>query len=159
VNSPIAHRTSQILVIGVGNEFRNDDGVGISVARKLKELNLDNVIVIEQSGEGTALMECWSAGEMVFVVDAVSSGANAGTIFRINAQAQTIPANFFNYSTHKFSLAEGVELSRALGELPAHFFIYGIEGKNFSAGEKISEEVRNAMEIVVKEIADTITSV
>lgn len=147
-----ANPKPQILVIGVGNEFRNDDGVGIYVARKLKELNLDNVIVIEQSGEGTALMEYWSAGKMVFVVDAVSSGANAGTIFSFDANKQTLPSKFFHYSSHLFGVAEAIELSRTLKQLPQQFFVYGIEGKNFESGNALSLEMSAAGDSVLKEI-------
>ncbi|MEK7263683.1 MAG: hydrogenase maturation protease [Bacteroidota bacterium] len=152
-----ATRTPQTIIIGIGNEFRNDDAAGIIAVRTLQKI-LPDILCEEQSGEGTSLMERWKNFEKIIIIDAVSSGADAGTIFRINAQTKTIPSNFFNYSTHKFSLAEAVELSRTLGELPSRFLIYGIEGKNFSAGEIISAEVLIAVEIIVKEIAETITS-
>jgi hydrogenase maturation protease len=70
----------RILVIGVGNEYRRDDAVGLIVARRLRELSPRNVTVIEESGEGTNLMESWTGADMVILIDAASSGARPGTI-------------------------------------------------------------------------------
>jgi len=44
------------LIIGIGNEYRSDDAVGLIVARRLKERLADSAIVLEQSGDGAALM-------------------------------------------------------------------------------------------------------
>ena len=48
--------TSGILVIGIGNEYANDDAAGLLVARKLKEEVRDNITIIESDGEGASLM-------------------------------------------------------------------------------------------------------
>ncbi|MFN4152349.1 MAG: hypothetical protein ACK4IX_15520, partial [Candidatus Sericytochromatia bacterium] len=63
---------------------------------------------------------------------------------------------FFNYSTHAFSLAESIELSRVLGELPDNLIIYGIEGKNFSTGQNVSKEVEKSIYDVVNKIENYI---
>ena len=73
----------KILVIGIGNEFRCDDGVGIMVAREVAKLNFPDVKVIEQSGEGAALMEVWKETEMAIMIDAVSSDNMPGTVHRL----------------------------------------------------------------------------
>jgi hydrogenase maturation protease len=136
-------------VIGLGNPFRSDDGVGRCVARWLRELGLRGVEVIEQSGEGAALMEAWSGAQIVFLIDAVQSGAQPGAVHRIDAIAERVPSRFFHYSTHAFSVAEAVELARALNQLPPRLVIFGIEGASFESGENLSPEVRAAAERVV----------
>jgi len=146
---------SPIIVIGVGNEFRNDDGIGIYVARKIKELNLNNVKVIEHSGEGASLMECWKNKEMVFVVDAVSSNANAGTVHFFDASKEKIPTNFFNYSSHLFSIAEAIELSRTLNQLPQQLLVFGIEGRSFETGNMFSSEMVTAADSVIENILNS----
>ncbi len=137
------------LIIGIGNPYRRDDGVGIVVARRLAAERLDSTRVIEQSGEGTALMEAWQGAEHVIVVDAVQSGAAPGTIHRLDARARPMPSRFFHYSTHAFSLAEAIELARALDQLPRRLIVYGVEGTDFSAGEGLSPEVAPAVDEVV----------
>jgi hydrogenase maturation protease len=129
------------LVIGVGNDYRRDDAAGLHVARRLRAAG---VSVVEQTGEGAALMEAWRDAPAVIMVDAVQSGAPPGTIHRLDARAGEIPRDFFHYSTHAFSVAEAVELARALGQLPPWFVVYGIEGSDFTCGTGLSPEVEAA---------------
>ncbi len=140
----------RLVIIGVGNVYRRDDAVGLIVARRLKAEHLDDVRILEESGEGAALMESWKDADTVILIDAVHSGGAPGTIHRLDAHAQAIPTGFFHYSTHAFSVAEAVELARALNQLPPRFIIYGIEGKDFEAGEGLSPEVEKAVEEVVR---------
>ncbi len=145
-----------ILVIGIGNVYRSDDGVGIVLARKLQELQLPHVEVIEQYGEGAQLIEAWRHRNAVLLVDAVSSGSTPGTIFRLDATREKIPVSFFNYSTHAFSVAESIELSRIMDELPQHCIVFGIEGSTFGYGETLSVEVMNVLEDAFKQIVHEI---
>ncbi|MGB3758985.1 MAG: hydrogenase maturation protease [Rivularia sp. (in: cyanobacteria)] len=71
---------------------------------------------------------------------------------RIDAQVQTVPAKFFNYSTHAFSVAEAVELAKALNQLPPKLIIYGVEGKNFAHGIELTPEVEQAIEEVMQQV-------
>lgn len=144
--------SEKTLIIGIGNFYRNDDSAGIRVVRKLKEYNLPHFDIIEKSGEGSNLMDSWQGYQKVMLIDAVSSDKETGTIHFIDANKESVPQGFFNYSTHAFSLAEAVELSKVLGDLPKSFFIYGIEGKDFSQGEDVSPEVNLAIEEVIKKI-------
>lgn len=139
-------------VICVGNEFRGDDGVGVIIAKKLKELDSSELTVIEESGEGASLMEAWEERDLAIIVDASKSGAKAGTVFRFDAHQQSIPAAFFHYSTHAFSVAEAVELARSLEKLPPGLIVYAIEGKNFEAGAAISPEVEGAVGGVIERV-------
>ena len=138
----------QILIIGLGNDYRGDDAVGRVLARKLQAIAGDNVRVLEESGEGAALMESWKSGDFVILIDAVHSGGAAGTVHRFDAATQPVPGSFFHYSTHAFSVAEAVELARALNQLPPRLIVFGIEGKNFDSRVGLSPEVRVAAEEV-----------
>jgi len=145
--------TPSIVVIGVGNEYRSDDGVGIVVARCLRERFLTKITVLEESGEGAALIDSWKGATWVMLLDAVRSGAPPGTIHRFDARAAQIPTGFFHYSTHAFSVAEAIELARSLDQLPPHLIVYGIEGENFAAGDGLSRAVEQAVESVVERAA------
>jgi hydrogenase maturation protease len=146
----------KVLVVGIGNEYRSDDGIGIVIARKICERRLSSVCVKEKSGEGAELMEAWREYERVILVDAVSSGSPPGTLFKINARKKKVPAKFFHYSTHAFSVAEAIELARAMKTLPQKLWVYGIEGANFSAGISISHVVQESIKHVVEEILNRV---
>ncbi len=148
-----------IVVIGIGNQYRSDDGVGIVVARRLRERFLTRITVLEESGEGAALIDSWRGATWLMLVDAVRSGAPPGTIHRLDAHAAPVPAGFFHYSTHAFSVAEAIELARSLDQLPPHVIVYGIEGENFAAGVGLSHAVEQAVEAVVERAADEVRGV
>jgi len=145
-----------VVVIGVGNEYRRDDGAGIAVARRLHERFPSKVTVLEESGEGAALINSWKGATWVLLVDAVRSGVPAGTIHRLDVRAATVPAGFFHYSTHAFSVAEAIELARSLDQLPRNLIVYGIEGGIFDAGTGLSSEVETAVEELVERAAEEV---
>ncbi len=144
---------SPILVIGIGNEYRGDDGVGLVVARELRTKNLPDMLIIESSGDGATLMEAWKAAPSVIVIDAASSGRAPGTIHRFDAVMQPIPTGFSFHSTHAFGVAEAIGLAQALQQLPPRLIVYAIEGKNFTAGVGLSPRVAKAVQKVITQIS------
>jgi hydrogenase maturation protease len=137
------------LVIGIGNDFRSDDRVGLVVARTLRERGQDRLTVIEHTGEAAGLLEAWEGARTVILVDAVVTGAEAGTVHRFDARARTIPRECFQCSTHAFGIPEAVELGRAMGRLPRRLLLFGIEGGNFAPGRDLSEAVARAAPVAV----------
>lgn len=137
--------SAKILVIGIGNEFRSDDGLGILTAREIRRRALPGVKVTEESGEGTALLESWQGYPYVVLIDAVCSGASAGEVHRIDCVATSVPRTLFRGSSHAFGVADAIALGRNLGNLPAVMILYGIEGGRFEAGTGLSDQVVRSM--------------
>lgn len=136
------------LVVGVGNDDRGDDGVGLDVARSLLSRNGLEADVRLWPGELTGLFELWRDRTQVVVVDAVRSGAPSGTIHRVDVGAGRplpLPAAF---STHGLSLGSVVELGRTLGVLPPRLVLYGVEAGDVAVGGRRSTAVAQAVEEV-----------
>jgi hydrogenase maturation protease len=132
-------------VIGLGNEWRHDDGVGLEVARRLGGRGLD--------GEPIGLVEALAGDDGVVIVDAVSSGAPPGTLHRFDAAGEPLPARLFGTSsTHALGLAEALELARSLGRLPDRVLVYGIEAGDCSFGKGLTPRVAHAVNRVVEEV-------
>ncbi|SRR5579875_3561633 len=146
-----------VLVIGIGNEYRGDDGVGLAVVRALRTRQLENTRLMECDGDCTVLFEAWKDVDKVILVDAVVSGASAGTISRFDAHTQALPANYTFSSTHAFGIAETLALARALGQLPPCLIVYGIEGKSFASGESLTPQVKKALPNVVEQVLTDIS--
>ena len=134
----------RLLVIGVGNELRGDDGAGIAVARRLRETaNLD---VRELQEEPTSLLDAWRGHDAVVLVDTMRSGARPGTIRRIDASRVPLPPGLGgSASTHAVGLEQTLELARAVGRLPRRVVVYAIEGRRFEAGAPMSDAVRSGV--------------
>ena len=143
--------SDELLILGIGNAFRRDDGVGPWVAARLAARGLP---AVEHSGEGAGLIEAWSTARHVIVVDATASGAVPGTVVRLDAVATELPSQFFRYSSHLFGLAEAIATARTLGRLPERLIIHGIEGGDFGFGEDFTPAVAAAAETVVARIVE-----
>ncbi|MEJ2167334.1 MAG: hydrogenase maturation protease [Deltaproteobacteria bacterium] len=143
----------QIAFIGVGNEHRQDDGVGIFIVRHPALLHFPGGRVAESQRDGTHLMELWKGAGIVFVFDAVYTRSTAGTIYRLDAVKERLPADLLRLSTHTLGVTEAVELSRILNQLPTELIFFGIEGKDFGQGQGLSPKCEQAALMVIRRVA------
>lgn len=142
------------LVIGIGNPDRGDDAVGCRVIERLRTV-LTNVRLTTVRGEMLALFDCWTAAGTVYVVDAMRSGAEPGTVRRLDASSGSIGEAMGSFvSTHALNLAEAVELARNLGRLPDQLILFGVEAADFSHGHSLSPAVADALDVVVQQIVE-----
>jgi len=148
-----------IIIIGVGNPYRGDDGAGLAVARSLLERAHRGVVVLEQDGEPASLIAAWEGVDAVVLVDAVSSGSKPGTIHTLDAVKTPLDRDLFRHSIHAFGVAEAVELSRALGSLPRILWVYGIEGERFEMSEELGADVLAAVPRAVQAVLDKIEEI
>jgi hydrogenase maturation protease len=139
------------LVIGIGNADRGDDAVGLAVASRVRSAALPDVIVTELEADQLALLDAWDGATDVYVVDAVCSGSEPGTTYRFDA-AHPLGARFRHRGTHTFSLADVIELARALHRLPDRLVGYGIEGAAFELGTGLSSKAAAAAESVTARV-------
>jgi hydrogenase maturation protease len=123
-----------VLIIGIGNEFRGDDALGLLAARDVEALHVPGVRVVESRGDGARVMRMWKGISTVLLIDAVHSGSPPGTLHRLDASRHPIPAKFLCTSSHQFGVAEAIETSRALGELPSTVVVFGVEVEHCVAG-------------------------
>ncbi|MBZ5651134.1 MAG: hydrogenase maturation protease [Acidobacteriia bacterium] len=137
-----------MLIIGCGNRQRSDDGAGILVAERLRDLGIP---AETRSGEAADLIEAWRGADDVIVVDAVMTGAPVGTVQAWDAR-QPLASVSTTASTHGLGVAEAIGLAQVLQCLPARLQVYGIEGRQFEPGVEISPEVQRAIEDVARRI-------
>ena len=127
------------VVIGVGNSDRGDDGVGAEVLARLEGRVPAGVRLVRLSGaDPTLLIDAWAWAERAFVVDAMVSGAAAGTLRRFDAAAGPLPAEVQFFSTHVLGAGAAVEMARVLGRLPEVLTVYAVEGATFTLGAGLS---------------------
>lgn len=143
---------ARTLIVGIGNRYRGDDAFGCIVVGELAGMLPPSVSCIEHDGEPAALIDCWLGVDKVMLVDAVSSQAEAGRIYRFDLLQQALPDKLKLYSTHAFGVPQAVELARALGKLPPQIAFIGVEGACFDAGESLSPAVLAVKDAVVAEI-------
>ena len=140
------------VIIGVGNEFRGDDGVGRVAARRLAKLAPSHVTVCESQGEALTLMDLWAEAARVILIDAAAPEGSPGDVRRFDASKRALPSEYFHASTHAFSVADAIEMGRTLGQLPPAVIVYGIEGENFEQGAELTPAVQQGCDEVLRRI-------
>ncbi|MCB1486231.1 MAG: hydrogenase maturation protease [Bauldia sp.] len=147
-----------VIIVGIGNPERGDDGVGRVVVRRLTEMVGTDVETVEHDGEAASLLDCLEGARTAFLIDACVSGAPPGTAHRIDLadDAGILPDLQFGLSTHGFGLAEAIALGRALGALPPRSIVYAVEAASFETGAGLSPAVAQAVETVARMVADEV---
>ncbi len=149
---PWPARRPGVKVIGIGNEWRRDDAVGLLIVRRLREIE-PALEVLESRGFAARLLESWHGCHTIILVDAMASGAEPGSVARFAAHLAPLPGKFFHPgSSHTLGLAQIVEMGRALGQLPSRLIVFGVEGRSFDLGQGLSPEVAAAIPRVLAAI-------
>jgi len=115
---------SRILVAGVGNVLRGDDGFGPAVIGRLGTLP-DGAETIETGIGGVALLQELLAGCDGFVlVDAVDRGAAPGTVFELEP---TVGDAVHVADVHLANPDRVLSMAKTMGALPARVRIVGCQ--------------------------------
>jgi hydrogenase maturation protease len=141
-----------IRIVGIGNQFRGDDAVGLLAARRLRERVDSSVEVLEAEGDGLALLDLMEGADLVILIDAVKSGGHPGATIRLDLSKESRWGSLAPCSTHAVGIAEAIDLARTLGRLPKQVILYGIEIDSFEPGAPLSESVRGGSDIVAEQV-------
>jgi len=134
-----------VVVIGVGNEFRRDDGVGPAVVSSLCGRVPPGVELVLTDGEPTRLIEAWTGAALAVVVDAVRADpSRPGRIYRFVLDRPLAGTNR-TASSHGFGLDDAVRLALALDRMPGRLVVHAIEAADLSQGTGLTPLVAAAV--------------
>lgn len=115
------------VVIGVGNRWRGDDGVGPAVIDLLRAGGrLAGADLAELDGEATRLVDAMAHRPLAVVVDAIRSGAAPGTVRSLVAGEAELPTATA-LSSHGAGVAHAAGLAAALDRMPDRLVVIGVE--------------------------------
>lgn len=134
------------LVIGIGNSFRRDDGVGPAVAAEVARLDLPGVDVLTATGEPGELIDAWGGVPLAVIVDAAAGdGAAPGTIRRWTPGHDAAGA----VSSHALGLPATYALGHAIDRLPDELVVLTVDVADVGYGQALTPEVAAAVPDVV----------
>lgn len=146
----------KIVVLGVGNELLSDEGVGVTVAKKLLKMNLPaEVEVIEGGTEGFGLLHIITQTDNLIVIDSVKGGGLPGSIYKFNIEDTANFPDLYKTSMHQIGILEVINLSSLVGKTPKTTVI-GIEPKTILSGMELSAEIRAKIPKVIEIVLDEI---
>lgn len=139
-------------MIGIGNPYRRDDGVGGEVIALLRHIGPGEVTYVELDGEPTRLIDAWDGADLAVVVDACQSGGSAGEIHRIDLDHSKVPNRPPVLSGHATGLSEAIALATALDRMPGRLRVIAVEGTDFAAGDQMSPSLRAAVPLAARAV-------
>lgn len=146
---------SKTLVVGVGNPFRHDDGIGLAIVKILQEENNPSMIVVDGGTDGFSLFDRLALYEHAIIIDAVFMGESPGVIKLFSSQEAKLQIKGDALSTHGFGLADVLKLTEEFG-VKTIIKIIGIQPESVDFGAGLSEVVKNSipqiLELVKREI-------
>ena len=144
----------RVVVIGVGNEFRRDDGVGPEVVSRLGASVPDSVRLVASDGEPARMIEAWTGADLAVVVDALrvaGPGLAPGRTRRLVIDEVTAdPAGAV--SSHGLGLGDAIGLARALDLMPARLIVHAVEVTECGYGVGLTPAVAAAAETVTSAV-------
>ncbi|HEY5012750.1 MAG TPA: hydrogenase maturation protease [Acidimicrobiia bacterium] len=155
---------SGVVVIGVGNRYRRDDGAGPAVLDALAtDVVARAVRLVELDGEPARLVDAWAGVDLAIVVDALRSDRTApGTVRRVDVGDDVGvlgDSSGAAAGSHALGIGTAAALGRALGRMPTRLIVFGVEGADFGHGEELSQPVRRAVTDVAERIAAEIAGI
>ncbi len=151
----------RILICGIGNRLKKDDGIGPYLIEELEKRVLPpNVSFMDFgiSGFKTAL-EIGKYDKVIFV-DAIQRGEQPGQIYRITLSKedlwQSSSLSSFTISLHESDLERILATAALIDNYPKEVVILGCEPKDLSFGLSLSQEVKKQVSKIIDLILDEI---
>ncbi|HTP01148.1 MAG TPA: hydrogenase maturation protease [Anaerolineales bacterium] len=141
----------KLIVVGIGQTLRGDDAAGVEAVHRWqseypKTVGRPDIRVEFSELPGLALLDLLEGFDAALLVDAVQSGAEAGTIHRLSLD-DLAAFGTETKSAHGWGAAETLQLGVQLG-LPVagiRLRLIGIETAQVELGKPMSAEVEKAL--------------
>lgn len=153
------------IVVGLGNPFLTDDGVGVIAAYHLQEQFKENpnVYITEASVGGIRLMELLTGYDNAIIIDALMVDQNVipGKIHKWTLEdLEQISPTQHSASAHDTSLVTALQMGAQLGmKLPEEITIYAVEVTNvldFSTNPtpEVADAIPEVVKMVIQELGN-----
>ena len=145
------------LVLGVGHPDRGDDAAGPLAAEALA--GTPGIDAQAVTADPSALLghPGWDRADDIVLIDTVRTGARPGAIHRWSGPQLLAHLPATGGGTHDLGVATTLQLAAALGRLPTHLTVIGIEGVRFTFGAPPTAAVQRAILVVTEALTRDLT--
>ncbi|MCD6330258.1 MAG: hydrogenase maturation protease [Candidatus Cloacimonetes bacterium] len=129
------------LVLGLGNTILSDDGVGIHIARHIKE-KLPEIDMIEASAAGFRVVDEIIGYDKLILIDSIKTkNGQPGTYYKLGIEE--FKSTLHHSSPHDMNMFDALQLMKKHNaDLPKEIIIYAIEVEDtFTFSEQCTEKV------------------
>ncbi len=145
----------KILIAGIGNKLKCDDGFGPKVIEELAKLKLPpEVDIVDYGTSAFKVLFDLEDYNLVIFVDVVNRDEKPGEIFVIEPHLSKNDKEVLKISLHEVELEKLLKIAKRLEKLPSEVIIVGCQPKILSNGLEMSREVKEAVKKTVKIILE-----
>lgn len=151
----------RVLIAGVGNVLRGDDGFGIEVLQRLqREPRAEGVKFFESGIAGISLVQQLMDGyDALVIIDALDRGAEPGRLFVLEPDQASLSAKHESTDLHQADPEAVLRIAHALKTLPERVWIVGCQAVGCDdLGAPLSAAVANAVPIAVQRVREIVSS-
>lgn len=153
--------STSILVCGIGNTLKRDDGLGPYMIRELEQKRLPVNVTLADfgiSGFKTAL-EIGRYDKVIFI-DAMQTGMKPGEVIKTTITEQDLTGSeslsSFSVSLHESDLQKILTSASLINNYPKEVVVVGCEAQDLSVGLGLSEQVRKAADAIIDLVLEEI---
>jgi hydrogenase maturation protease len=148
----------KILILGIGNILLKDEGFGVHVVQKMKDMTLPPDVEIMDGGTmGLDLAYYIGGRKKVIVVDVVKAGEPPGTLYRFTDK-DLADAKGLLRSAHGFDISDALKTTVFFGNKPEEVIFIGIEPEDISEGLELSPTMEEKIPAIIKLVMHEIGS-
>ncbi|MCC7530221.1 MAG: hydrogenase maturation protease [Candidatus Melainabacteria bacterium] len=137
----------------VGNALRGDDGIAAALCENLPAAVLSDVCVFNLGPYTSYLSDCLKGHKAAIIIDSTCDGLSPGSVTIIDLQALLEGPHLNIKSSHGFSVADELKLSKQLGSLPNRLIFFGVEIGEVNWKETISPALKEKLPLLVSNLA------
>jgi len=145
---------TDIRIIGFGNKYRSDDGIGIRVIEELEKQDFfKDIEIIDGGTSGTDLIFLAKDCKKIIIVDAIETGRHTDEVvcIKVDDIKEFLKKDYKSLSLHDLNLSDILKLIKAL-KINTDISIIGIKPKNIDFGEKLSPEIEDKIPQIISKI-------
>lgn len=153
----------RVLVAGVGNVLRGDDGFGVVVLRELqkRDAQIDGVTFFESGIAGISLVQQLMDGyDALILIDAIDRGAAPGALLVLEPDRSSLgarPSVRESTDLHQADPEAVLRMAHAIGVLPPRIWIVGCQAIGCDdLGAPLSEPVARAVSLAVERVREIV---
>jgi len=145
-----------ILVLGIGNLLLKDEGIGVHIVQRMRDMALPPSVEIMDGGTmGLSLLYCIEGRKKVIIIDAVLTDGIPGTLYRFTDRDLEVNAGILR-SAHEIDFTYVLKTAGFIGTKPDEVVFIGVKPADISEGLELSpvieEKISRIIELVIKEV-------
>jgi hydrogenase maturation protease len=144
----------KVLILGIGNTLRSDDGLGVFIVKHMEESGMrlpEGVSLLDGGTAGFDLLGLIDGYDKIVIVDALKTDDKPGSIYRFTPEHAV--ERRATISMHEVGIMEVIKTLRIMDNNPEIEFVgivpENISDMNTTISQAVMESVPRAVEVIL----------